>query len=747
MFDIADTKVFMDSVHGYISVPKCFVKHLIDTEAFQRLRNIDQTGMKILYPDAKHDRFGHSLGVYHLGCKAVDALLQNFSHDDYWNISSDYKKVIFWAKNKILFLIACLLHDIGHAPFSHALEKLMLENSVKDQTSFTEQLVSKLNEKEHQNEKIEPGDLKAAPHEEIGAMFVIEQMEEQIRAIFNDLHKMPYPSISSDNILFAEHYHYNPVINDKDLDNDICFIARMILGLKYRGYEPEKQIRNCFIELLNGNFDVDKLDYIIRDTKMSGISNISIDIERLLNSVIIVTKTRFINHTFQQKKFSNRTIYSLKNTDTNCLEICGTFRGTIRLENGAHVHIKQNSCFLSLSTPTHGIKICYEPGADTALFSIGTEIIKNGQSLTRKTTIDKTNYKVLHAEDEEFFECNINKASVLSPTGFSFFTHANREVAFYELEINGFCDIKITGNCSIKSSCTLFNDTSLSGTLQEIVFMGNLIQKTIPTSTVYNEFSVGFKKQAINIIANVLEARDYLYLWIYAHHKVIYYANFLIPILASQIFIKENNKLPSWHINYANIKQIDDAYIWTAIKCKEWDGELNCLCNELLSRNYKRSLYKSLAEYDILFESFTIEQRLEIRNYLVENIRQDRPCLLESGNISAGYLSEQLLQELQKYGAEDIVSLVFVDASYRSKKNNPHDTLIVMGDEIVSIDRIPLLSKNMATPETTAHYVYFYFSTNNISEKYDKVVADKLKSALKELFKKHVNNKQYIANE
>ena len=84
MFDINENKVFMDSVHGYISIPRCFVDNLIDTEYFQRLRNIDQTGMRILYPDGKHDRFCHSLGVYYLGRRGVDALLNNFSLDEYF---------------------------------------------------------------------------------------------------------------------------------------------------------------------------------------------------------------------------------------------------------------------------------------------------------------------------------------------------------------------------------------------------------------------------------------------------------------------------------------------------------------------------------------------------------------------------------------------------------------------------------------------------------------------------------------
>ena len=120
-------KTIMDSVHGYITIPKSFITNLIDTEYFQRLRNIDQTGMKMLYPNAKHDRFSHSLGVYHLGRKAVKKLIQdiksNYCYNKEWDVN------YYWEKNEICFLIACLLHDIGHAPFSHSLEQLILENS------------------------------------------------------------------------------------------------------------------------------------------------------------------------------------------------------------------------------------------------------------------------------------------------------------------------------------------------------------------------------------------------------------------------------------------------------------------------------------------------------------------------------------------------------------------------------------------------------------------------------------------
>lgn len=113
MFEIHDTKAFMDVVHGYINIPKLFVENIIDTKEFQRLHFVDQTGMRPVYPGAKHTRFIHSLGVYHLGLQAVDALLDNFKENVHWNIRSDNSLYVFWAKNKVLFLLACLLHDLS----------------------------------------------------------------------------------------------------------------------------------------------------------------------------------------------------------------------------------------------------------------------------------------------------------------------------------------------------------------------------------------------------------------------------------------------------------------------------------------------------------------------------------------------------------------------------------------------------------------------------------------------------------
>ena len=119
-------KTFKDNVHGYIKMPIPFVDKLIDTEVFQRLRYIEQTGMRTLYPSARHDRFIHSLGTYYLGVKAYDAFHENVKRNystkeqhgrNHYLVMDDAKESeVFWEKHGVIFSIACLLHDCGHAP-------------------------------------------------------------------------------------------------------------------------------------------------------------------------------------------------------------------------------------------------------------------------------------------------------------------------------------------------------------------------------------------------------------------------------------------------------------------------------------------------------------------------------------------------------------------------------------------------------------------------------------------------------
>lgn len=748
MFDIKDNKTFMDSVHGYINIPKCFVEHLIDTEYFQRLRNIDQTSIRVLYPDAKHDRFGHSLGVFHLGSKAVNSLLENFSKDKYWNIFSDHNNIIFWAKNKILFLIACILHDIGHAPFSHSLELEVVLNS-GGKATFSGELAKLINKGENNtgDDEIMGAQITAAPHEQVGARLVIERFKEPIKNIFKDLKKISYPNMADNSILYAEYYQYNPIIDidEKTLDADICFIARMIIGLKYKDYSPENQIKNCFIELLNGNnFDVDKLDYIIRDTKMSGISNIAIDVERLLNSLSIVTKTVYKNKKFNKtNELSNVTIHSFKNSEKNeKVNIKGNFKGILKVRQGVTVEIAKGSTFISLSGTESAARINYISQA--ASFDKNTQLYQNGEPIIAG---DNEIKDLTGVPNHKIFECDIRNATVLSENGFNFKVSEHDTV---ELNVNGYCNITITGEFDSKGAISFFENLEITGTINEIVILGNLIKKDVPTKNSYNAFSVGFKKQAINIIANVLEARNYLYLWCYAHHKVIYYANFLIPVLTHELFKLEQTNFLTRTINYNNITYIDDSYIWSAIRYfndNMQETKLKELCKEILCRKYKRSLYKSLAEYDLLFEEFSDEQKLDIMNFFSKNSGSEMNVLNDVRENTAGFVNERWLELLKKEHKEikNIFNVVFVCSGYKQKGKDAHNTFIFINNEVVPVEKLSLLHDQTAISQrSTSHYFYLYYDTTTEDVDLLKEEANNFKIAIKKFFKDNIKSLENI---
>ena len=358
-----NNKIFKDPVHGYINVPDFFVHELIDNEYFQRLRNIEQTGMRVLYPAAKHDRFSHSLGVFHLGQKAVEALekIKNTSI-----LSKDFSDEDF-NRCKILFLIACLLHDIGHAPFSHSLEQQVLDNSKVSkrsggkQSTIKEELIRIINSAENKlcticNEGLR--DINAAPHEILGSYLIYEKFKSKIKNIENS---------------------YEIFRNEDIFDDDMCFIMRMIMGIKYTEWYPCRQVRNCFIELLNGNnFDVDKLDYIVRDTQMSGISNVSVDVERLLGSICVVKKTKFIDkHNLQKDNINKLTITKIINSKTSSDEsfiINGNIKGSICIKNGTTLKVLSGSKFECLrGVGQENAEISYIKG-NVAKFSASTKI-------------------------------------------------------------------------------------------------------------------------------------------------------------------------------------------------------------------------------------------------------------------------------------------------------------------------------------------------------------------------------------
>ncbi|OLS41250.1 HD domain-containing protein [Bacillus sp. MRMR6] len=108
---LTEEKVFKDPVHRYVHVRDRVIWDLVGTREFQRLRRIKQLGTTFLtFHGAEHSRFNHSLGVYEIVRRIIDDV---FAGRPEWN-----------NDDRLLTLVAALLHDLGHGPFSHSFEKV-----------------------------------------------------------------------------------------------------------------------------------------------------------------------------------------------------------------------------------------------------------------------------------------------------------------------------------------------------------------------------------------------------------------------------------------------------------------------------------------------------------------------------------------------------------------------------------------------------------------------------------------------
>lgn len=244
---VSSKRIIIDSVHGNISVEKEYFA-LIDTPEFQRLRRLEQSPIRSIFPCAHHDRFIHSLGVFHIGKLITEKLRADAERFNYYEIKEEYIKI------EKSYLVACLLHDIGHAPFSHTFERYY---GTKEK--LCERLIELINNKVFTTD-IGTEYEAAGEHEYLSAIIV---MTENMSNLITDLGAEPE------------------------------LVARMIIGRKYKISKHNKntvskEIKNCFISLLNGGIiDADRLDYACRDVWASGYAASSIDMERMVAGIHI----------------------------------------------------------------------------------------------------------------------------------------------------------------------------------------------------------------------------------------------------------------------------------------------------------------------------------------------------------------------------------------------------------------------------------------------------------------------------
>ena len=234
-------KLFRDPVHNYIAINADIRNKYIDTYLFQRLRAIEQTSMRVLYPGARHDRFIHSLGVFSLACRFFERIKPQFPSD-----------IISGNSIERTFKIAALLHDCAHSPFSHTGEFFSthycldeLEQDLK--TSFSQKLIEDY-------EMIKKKGKAPSTHEIASAYVACKSFSR---------------SFKEDGV-------------DKEQ------FARMITGITNDPIDNQAKCYNIFIRLLNGFIiDVDRLDYLLRDTWASGVNNATVDLERLISGVFV----------------------------------------------------------------------------------------------------------------------------------------------------------------------------------------------------------------------------------------------------------------------------------------------------------------------------------------------------------------------------------------------------------------------------------------------------------------------------
>ncbi|MBN2762747.1 MAG: HD domain-containing protein, partial [Bacteroidales bacterium] len=123
-------KIINDPVHGFIKIPTDFIFDLLEHPFVQRLRRIKQLGLtSLVYPGATHTRFQHAIGALHLMNQAIDNIRQ--------------KGLTITDEEAEAAAAAILLHDIGHGPFSHALEQSIIPDLTHEDISFI--LMQRLN--------------------------------------------------------------------------------------------------------------------------------------------------------------------------------------------------------------------------------------------------------------------------------------------------------------------------------------------------------------------------------------------------------------------------------------------------------------------------------------------------------------------------------------------------------------------------------------------------------------------------
>ena len=206
-----DSKIINDPIFGFIKIPHGLLLNIVEHPLMQRLARIKQLGLtSMVYPSAQHTRFQHSIGAFHLMSEAITSLTQ--------------KGIFIFDSEAEAVEAAILMHDIGHAPFSHVLEHTLI-NGIS--------------------------------HEEI-SLLMMEQINREMKGELN-------------------------------------------LALKiFKNEYPKKFLH----QLISSQLDMDRLDYLRRDSFFTGVTEGNIGSARIIKMLDVVDDNLVVN---------SKGLYSIEN--------------------------------------------------------------------------------------------------------------------------------------------------------------------------------------------------------------------------------------------------------------------------------------------------------------------------------------------------------------------------------------------------------------------------------------------------
>ncbi len=271
-----------DPIHGDIELSP-LESAVVDTREFQRLRYIRQNGLlHFVFPGAVHTRFAHSLGAFSLAKRAFAQLVAPVTR----NPTAQLQEHLVYLEK--VFRLAVLLHDVGHCAFSHSIEQVRVDGegvfgSVEkffktwDELALLEELVAS-------SENAETERHSPTMHEHISLVLVrrifrqsaIKKCTQDADQVAKDVNALIHGNLSSSN------YFVDAV---RDLIANLSKVG--VADFDKDTEDLPRQVLLVLHQLVSGTLDVDRLDYLVRDSFHCGVPYGRCDVEFLLKNIRI----------------------------------------------------------------------------------------------------------------------------------------------------------------------------------------------------------------------------------------------------------------------------------------------------------------------------------------------------------------------------------------------------------------------------------------------------------------------------